>query len=77
MSDDLTEDQLKALRNLGRKRAGEDVDWIRIADACALTDKGLAIRTREGWEITPAGSMALSAVDPQAAADPDAPVQLF
>ena len=33
---------LAALENLGRKKAGEDVDWINIADARALTDLGLA-----------------------------------
>jgi hypothetical protein len=69
----LSDGELDALRNLGRKRAGEDVDWIRIADAVALTEKGLAARTREGWEITPAGSRVLGAADPGAAREPDAP----
>jgi hypothetical protein len=50
---------LAALQNLGRKKAGLDVDWINIADARALTDLGLAERTAAGWIITPAGSVAL------------------
>jgi len=55
----LTPGQLTALRNLARKQAGEDVDWINIADARALTELGLAERNRGGWEITPAGLAAL------------------
>ena len=57
----LTENQLKALRNLARKQAGEVVDWINISDARALTDMGLAERGREGWLITDAGKRALEA----------------
>lgn len=44
-----------ALQNLADKQAGADVAWINISDARALTELGLARRTREGWEITPAG----------------------
>ncbi len=55
----LTEGQRAALDNLARKQAGEEVDWISIADARALTDLGLAERTRAGWTITPAGMAAL------------------
>jgi hypothetical protein len=51
----LSANQLVALENLARKQAGEDVDWISISDARALTDLGLAERTREGWIITAAG----------------------
>lgn len=47
--------QMKALRNLSRKRSGEDVDWINIGDARALTDLGLAERGRAGWMITDVG----------------------
>jgi hypothetical protein len=47
--------QLAALHNLADKQAGEDVAWINISDARALTELGLARRTRAGWEITPAG----------------------
>ena len=50
-----------ALDNLARKKAGEEVDWINIADARALTDLGLAQRSREGWDITAAGATALAA----------------
>ncbi len=60
----LTPGQLTALRNLARKQAGEDVDWINIADARALTELGLAERNRGGWEITPAGLAAAKAEGP-------------
>jgi hypothetical protein len=64
---------LAALDNLGRKKAGQDVDWINIADARTLTDLGLAERTGEGWIITPAGTAALDAqsAGPSAASPPD------
>jgi hypothetical protein len=51
---------LDALDNLGRKKAGLDVAWINISAARALTELGLAERTREGWVITPAGASALA-----------------
>ena len=57
----LTPGQLTALKNLARKKSGEDVDWINIGDARALTDQGLAERTGGGWVITPAGVTALAA----------------
>jgi hypothetical protein len=47
--------ELCALHNLADKQSGQDVDWINIADARALTELGLARRTRAGWEITSAG----------------------
>jgi hypothetical protein len=47
--------ELRALHNLADKQAGEDVNWINIADARALTELGLARRTRAGWEITAEG----------------------
>jgi len=47
--------ELRALHNLAAKQAGEDVAWINISDARALTELGLARRTREGWEITAEG----------------------
>jgi hypothetical protein len=56
----LSEGQRTALNNLARKQAGQEVDWISIADARALTDLGLAERTRAGWTITPAGQAALT-----------------
>jgi len=57
----LSEGQLTALRNLSLKRAGKPVDFINIADAQALTDLGLAVRSREGWEITSEGEALLAA----------------
>jgi hypothetical protein len=51
--------QLTALRNLARKRQGEAVDWIHIADARALTDLGFAVRGSAGWTISAAGLAAL------------------
>lgn len=60
---DLTDRQRTALANLARKKAGEMVDWINIADARALTDLGLAERSQEGWDITPEGEAALKAAD--------------
>lgn len=57
----LSEGQLTALRNLSLKRAGKPVDFINIADARALTDLGLAVRSREGWEITSEGEALLAA----------------
>jgi fido (protein-threonine AMPylation protein) len=64
----LSAGQRAALDNLARKQAGEDVDWISIADARSLTDLGLAERNRAGWTITAAGAAALEA----AAAPPEA-----
>jgi hypothetical protein len=59
----LSPGELDALRNLVRKQAGGDVHWINIADARRLTDLGLAERTREGWQITPAGLQAASLLE--------------
>jgi hypothetical protein len=59
----LDDGQVTALRNLHAKLEGAEVDYIRIADARALTDLGLAERTAQGWAITPVGSAWLSAND--------------
>jgi hypothetical protein len=56
----LSPSQLVALKNLARKKAGDAVDWINIADARALTDLGLAERNGGGWVITAAGTVALA-----------------
>jgi hypothetical protein len=56
----LSPGQLVALKNLARKKAGEAVDWINIADARVLTDLGLAERTGGGWVITTDGVAALA-----------------
>jgi len=58
--DDLTSGQIEALRDLARKRDGELVPFVNIADARALTELGLAERSREGWNITPAGAALLA-----------------
>jgi hypothetical protein len=52
---------IAALEILADKKAGKEVGWINIADARALTDLGLAERSREGWDITTAGVSALAA----------------
>lgn len=57
----LPPDQLSALRNLARKKTGEEVDWINISAARALTELGLAERDAAGWGITEAGQAALAA----------------
>jgi hypothetical protein len=56
----LSASQLTALRNLALKREGQEVDWISIADARALTDLGFAERGRAGWTISAAGLAALA-----------------
>ncbi len=56
----LTAGQMLALRNLARKEAGKEVDWIKIADALALTERGLAARKPGGWRITPSGEALLN-----------------
>ncbi|HZC16649.1 MAG TPA: hypothetical protein VE309_07800 [Caulobacteraceae bacterium] len=58
--DDLTPSQREVLRNLASKKAGDPVGFVNIADARALTDLGLAQRSREGWDITPEGSALLA-----------------
>jgi hypothetical protein len=57
---DLTSGQIEALRDLARKRDGESVPFVNIADARALTELGMAERSREGWDITPAGAALLA-----------------
>ena len=58
--DDLTSGQLHALHNLARKQTGQEVPFVNISDARVLTELGLAERSREGWDITPAGSALLA-----------------
>ncbi|MFI4973415.1 MAG: hypothetical protein ACHP84_02625 [Caulobacterales bacterium] len=57
---DLTSGQLETLQDLARKKAGESVGYVNIADARALTDLGLAQRSRAGWYITPEGTALLA-----------------
>jgi hypothetical protein len=65
--DDMTPSRLEALRNLARKKAGDDVGFVNIADARALTELGFAQRSREGWDITPEGSAFLAGEAPDPA----------
>jgi hypothetical protein len=58
--DELPHGQLDALNELARKKAGGHVPFVNIACARALTELGLAERSREGWDITPAGSALLA-----------------
>jgi hypothetical protein len=57
---ELTEGELHALRNLAEKSAGNVTPFLRIADAQRLTELGLAIRSQQGWDITPAGGAYLN-----------------
>jgi len=58
--DSLTDAELHALQRLAEKKAGATVPFINIAAARALSDLGLAARSREGWDITPEGSAFLA-----------------
>ena len=60
----MTPKELRALHNLADKQSGEDVNWINIADARALTELGFARRTREGWEITAEGLAMVKTIAP-------------
>jgi hypothetical protein len=62
--DDLTASQLNALQNLSRKKTGEGAPFINIGAARALTELGLAERSREGWDITPTGAAVLARLAP-------------
>lgn len=59
--------QQVALANLELKARGQNVGWINIAAAQALTAAGLAERDRQGWRITPAGTAALIPTSPSTA----------
>jgi len=58
--DALTDTELHALQRLAEKKAGSAVPFINIAAARALSDRGLAARSHEGWDITPEGSAVLA-----------------
>lgn len=68
--DNLTDGQLRALRNLAEKHAGNVTAFVNIADARHLTSMGLANRSRQGWDITAAGLAHLEAVDGSSHGDP-------
>lgn len=57
---DLTDAEMTALRNLAEKRGGGVTGFINIADAQRLTALGFASRSRQGWDITPAGAALLA-----------------
>ena len=61
--DGLTDRELHALRNLADKQAGSITAFLNIADARRLTELGLATRSRQGWDITPAGIAILAVAD--------------
>ena len=61
-----------ALENLHRKKNGQAVEWINIADARALTELGLAVRSHQGWSITDAGQEVRGA-EPQPRDESDDP----
>jgi len=56
----LTDAELHALQHLAEKKAGGEVPFINIAAARALSELGLATRSREGWDITAEGSALLA-----------------
>jgi len=58
--DHLTDAELNALQHLAEKKAGAEVPFINIAAARALSDRGFAMRSAEGWDITPEGSAVLA-----------------
>ena len=58
--DNLTDAELHALQRLAEKKAGATVPFINIAAARALSDLGLAVRSHEGWDITPEGGALLA-----------------
>jgi hypothetical protein len=59
----LTAGEVAALRNLAQKREGVVTAFVNISDARHLTDLGLATRSRQGWDITAAGSAYLRRLD--------------
>lgn len=61
----LTDAERHALENLDLKRKGQEVPYINISAARGLTELGLAERSAQGWDITPAGAALLALVDPQ------------
>jgi hypothetical protein len=61
--------ELSALRALNAKTSGSQIPFVNIRDARALTELGLAVRSREGWDITAEGSARL-ALEPDPAIAP-------
>lgn len=71
--DDLTGPELHALELLALKKAGRPVAFVKIAAARTLCDAGLAVRSQEGWDITPLGSAVFASRSARPAAS--APVE--
>jgi len=63
MESRLTDGQIVALRNLARKRAGDETAFVNISDCQHLTELGLASRSRQGWDITGEGAACLARLD--------------
>jgi hypothetical protein len=59
----LTDGQVSALRNLDRKRAGDETAFVNISDCQHLTEFGFASRSRQGWDITAEGAAYLARLD--------------
>lgn len=58
--EDLTDVELRTLQLLAQKKAGEAVAFVNIAAARTLSDRGLAVRSHEGWDITSLGTSELA-----------------
>ena len=58
--DELTGGELETLQHMADKKAGGVAPFMNIRNARALTELGLAERSREGWDITPAGLATLA-----------------
>jgi len=56
----LTEVEISSLKNMAQKRNGAVTQFLNIASAQRLTELGLAVRTRQGWDITDAGMARLA-----------------
>jgi len=67
----LSDAELRALRNLAEKSTGKVTAFLNIADAQRLTELGLASRSRQGWDITAAGSAFLARLNPGPSNDRD------
>jgi transglutaminase-like putative cysteine protease len=59
--ENITDLELHTLELLAQKKAGQAVAFVKIAAARTLCDAGLAVRSHEGWDITPLGSAVFAA----------------
>jgi hypothetical protein len=58
---DLSDHERDTLRALLSKGDGQAIAFVNIADARALTARGFAVRSGQGWNITDAGRAHLNA----------------